>query len=107
MISKIVTSSTVMESKHESRCYLCKLETLMTKHHIIPKRYNSTINATIEICKNCHELLNNLEREDSKKILELEQEVKKLNESLRIRSQEVNNFRSICVKINNMTQGIL
>lgn len=39
------------------RCWLCGNRNYLTKHHIIPKRFNPQCNMKIPLCKECHILL--------------------------------------------------
>lgn len=82
-------------SNRKGKCYICENECLLTKHHIIPQRYKIEVNKTVGLCSDCHELLNRLEGEDSKMIVEMKVEISTLNEKLLMKHKEIERLKLV------------
>lgn len=84
-----------MIAKRMGTCYICRESKFITRHHIIPQRYHPPKNNTVGICVTCHEFINDIETSESLEVQRLGNEVKTLNENIRVKNTELTRLRAI------------
>ncbi len=98
----VVKTTTLQPGNTLGKCLVCGNKAFLTQHHIIPQRHNPEKNAIVLICVECHNIINQLESQDTLEIKRLNDEVRRLNILIKERNQELTNVKGIIGKVRNM-----